>query len=73
MKFAKQVKSKNARTMTRFWGHKCEEFYAGCCLCEAWKVYEGTGRVPEVGDARIIAAQNAMHARDAAEAQTETL
>jgi hypothetical protein len=36
--------------MERMWGKKCKRFKKGCGGCEAWRLYEQTGRVPAAND-----------------------
>jgi hypothetical protein len=36
--------------MERMWGKKCKRFKKGCGGCEAWRLYEQTGRVPAADD-----------------------
>ena len=36
--------------MERMWGPKCKRFKKGCFGCEAWRLYEQTGRVPAADD-----------------------
>jgi hypothetical protein len=46
----------NLRCMHDLWGDKCEEYEQGCGTCEAWRLYEMTGKVTLVDDLNAASA-----------------
>ena len=32
--------------LTAEYGLQCPDYYPGCCVCEAWRLFEETGRAP---------------------------
>ena len=36
------------------WGTKCDEYEAGCPICEAWKIFDATLKCPTDGQVRRV-------------------